>query len=172
MELLSHDMMELEVPGEDPGTTDSADLDLHADTGIGGANVAMIDGTGERVPVNTFSPEHEVIKDTPLASVAGAYACPTIGHTILLGFPQWLYFSNRMPHSLVNVNQIQEQGHKVKDCPKQFDRGSSHSIKTKDEIKIPLSMKGVISYIPMHKPMESELDSYKIDRIEMTSDSL
>eukprot|EP00957_Ditylum_brightwellii_P058073 4403990-Ditylum_brightwellii.AAC.1 len=49
MELLLHDMMELEVPEGYLGTTHHADLDLHANTGVGGANVAMIDGTGERV---------------------------------------------------------------------------------------------------------------------------
>eukprot|EP00957_Ditylum_brightwellii_P160745 12237720-Ditylum_brightwellii.AAC.1 len=68
-------------------------------------------------------------------------------------------------------HEIQEQEHKVEDCPKQFDRGSSHNIKTKDGVKISLSMKGLISYIPMKKPTESELESYKINRIEITSDS-
>jgi hypothetical protein len=79
-----------------------------------------------------------------------------------------MYFGERMPTSLINANQMRANGHVVEDCPQQFDAKSSHSIKTRCGLDISLSIRGVISYIPMRKPTANEIAT--CPRIEMTSD--
>ena len=149
-----------------------ADLDSHADTGVGGGNTVMIEDTGIRVQVNAFSPEHDAMPDIPVATVAGAYDCPDTGSTFVLVWHQWLYFGARMPMSLVNANQLRSFGHVVEETPRQFDHTSGHCIRTKCGLTLPLKMHGVVSYIPMRAPTDDELaDPIRCPRIEMTSEA-
>jgi hypothetical protein len=160
------DMSVLSITMDD----DQGELDLHADTGVGGSNTVLIDDTGFRVQVNEFSLEHEPMKDIPIGSVASAYKCEDTGQTYILLWHQFLYFGDRIPVMLLNGNQMQANGHTVEDIPKQFDESSGHSITTSCGLTIPLKLKGVLSYIPMRKLMHKELKPYHCEWIKMTSD--
>jgi len=69
---------------------------------------------------------------------------------------------------LINPNQLRENGLKVEDTPKRYNPASKHAI-TEDEIVIPLKSKGYISYIPVVKPSEVEVN--KNPHIHMTGES-
>ena len=112
---------------------DRAELDSHADTGVGGTNTLMIHDTGQRATVVGFSPSSESHEDIPIGTVVGAYDCPETGQTFILVWNQWLYFGERLPHSLINLNQLRYAGHKVFDTPTQFDMESPHAIRTPKE---------------------------------------
>jgi hypothetical protein len=79
-----------------------------------------------------------------------------------------MYFGNHMQVTLINTNQMRAFGHTVEDCPQQFNQHSSHNVKTKCGMDIPLKKKRVISYmIHMHKPTDYEVAHSP--RIKMTS---
>ena len=146
-----------------------ADLDTHADTCVGGANVVLLEhNPSSVVTVHSFSPEQTPLTDVPVGTCAGAYDCPRTGQTYLLIFYEMMYLGDRLPTTLLNPNQIRAAGHKVHDCPRQYDTSSSHSIITDDGLEMPLYMKGVISYLPLRKPTQEEIEL--APRIEMTED--
>ena len=96
---------------------------------------------------------------------------PKTGHPIMLIMNETLYFGDKLPHSLINPNQLRANGLKVEDCPKQFDRTSSHSIFVPDEdLTIPLQLSGVISRFHTYKPSKSDLNDPDIPRTHLTSD--
>jgi hypothetical protein len=107
---------------------DRAELDSHADTCVGGANVTILHETGFHVNVSAYSPEYDALTDIPVATCAGAYDSESDGTTYLLIWNEMMYFGDRMPTSLINVNQIRAYGHTVEDCPQQYDSNSSHSV--------------------------------------------
>jgi hypothetical protein len=146
------------------------EMDSHADTGVGGRNTVLIDDTGYRVQVNAFSPEHEPMEGIPIGTVASAYECEDTGQTYILVWHQFLYFGDRMPVILLNGNQIRAHGHVVEDVPQQFDENSGHCITTSCGLKIPMKLKGIVSYIPMRKPTDQELAPNFCEWIDMTSD--
>jgi hypothetical protein len=111
MDLVSHDM--------DGGGR--AELDSHADTCVGGSNVALLHATGFTVSVSAYSPEYDALPDIPIATCAGAYDSDVDGSTYLLIWNEMMYFGDRMPVTLVNANQLRNNGHTVDDCPQQFD---------------------------------------------------
>jgi hypothetical protein len=145
-----------------------AELDSHADTCVGGSNVALLHETGFTVSVSAYSPEYDALPDIPIATCAGAYDSDVDGSTYILIWNEMMYFGNRMPVTLINANQIRTNGHTVDDCPQQFDSRSSHSIKTSCGLDISLKIRGVISYIPMRHPTPHEISH--CPRIVMTSD--
>lgn len=162
--------MDMDILYAEGNDDNRGELDTHADTGVGGRNTILLHDSGDRVRVNAFSPEHEPMTDIPVGTVASAYDCEKTGQTFILLWHQFLYFGDRMPVSLINCNQIRAHGHTVQDVPKQYDEKSCHCIKTECGLSIPLKMKGVLSYIPMRRPTEAELDEKNCERIEMTSD--
>ena len=115
--------------------------------------------------VHTFSQESKPFPDVPIGTVATAWVDPSSGDTIILEFPQTLYFGERMSHSLLCPNQLRAFGLIVSDVPRQFDATSTHSIRTSnagdDATEIPLEMAGVISYFSSHKPSANELETCK-----------
>jgi hypothetical protein len=146
-------------------------MDSQADTRVGGQNITvLIDDTGYRVRVNAFSPEHEPMEGILIGTVASPYECEDTGQTYILVWHQFLYFGDQMPVTLLSGNQIRAHGHTMEDIPHQFNENSGHCIKMSCGLKIPLQLKGVLSYIPMRKPTDKELTPNYCEWIEMTSD--
>ena len=122
------------------------ELDSHADTCCSGRNTVLLEETTRKVNVRSFTPEHNSLDDILIGSCGGAYDCTETGETYLLVWHESLYFGDRLPVTLVNPNQVRAAGHRVNDCPTQFDQESSHSIITSCNLKIKLKMSGIISY--------------------------
>jgi hypothetical protein len=76
-------------------------------------------------------------------------------------FHQWLYFGERLAHSLICPNQLRLNGITISDVPKQFNQNLKHSIDVPDkDFTIPLEMRGVISFFDSHKLSQDKLAGY------------
>ncbi len=148
------------------------ELDSHADTCCAGADCHVESTTGETVSVYPFSAESNKVSNVPIGTVVYAVDDPRTGRTVLLVMHEVLIFGDRLPISLINPNQLRDYGVQVNDVPRQFDESSSHSIVVprKDDahdLRIPLEMKGVISYFDCRKPTPDELQH--CERLQVTS---
>jgi hypothetical protein len=71
-----------------------------------------------------------------------------------------LYFGDRMSHTLLCPNRLRATGWKGQDVPKQFDAESAHAIiDPTGTLRTPLEMSGVISYLPMWRLTDEELET-------------
>jgi hypothetical protein len=92
--------------------------------------------------------------------VATAWDDPTTGKVIVLYINEALYFGDKMSHTLLCPNQLRANGWTVQDVPKQFDAESAHAvIDPTGTFRMPLEMSGMISYLPMRRPTEKEIET-------------
>jgi hypothetical protein len=98
-------------------------------------------------------------------TAATAYDDPKTGITYILILGQSIYMGDRMNTSLLCPNQLRTNNIMVDDIPKHLapqSKPSTHSIICSNEDMIlPLSLKGVISYIDTRTPSQEELDTCK-----------
>ncbi|MGH7974084.1 MAG: hypothetical protein ACREBR_01060, partial [bacterium] len=99
---------------------------------------------------------------------ATAYDDPTTGETFILVCPQSLWLGSDHKESLICPNQIRRFGLEIDDIPHQFSRGKSiHGICV-DDLVLPFTLEGCISYLPTREPTDVELD--KCPRFTLTSE--
>ena len=116
------------------------------------------------------------MKSTPIVTRVVAYDDVASGETYLLIFHQALYIKSLGSQHLLNPNQMREAGIQVNDIPLQFIRGrpvtkDDHSI-IHENLHIPLSRNGVISFFNVHKPTTEEIQNLDESwRIDMTPDN-
>ena len=135
-----------------------SELDSHADTCVGGSNTMMIGPSQTTVRVSAFAPGCGT-KHYPLATVGTVWTDPINGKEYLLVINQAIYLGDDLKHSLLNPNQLRATGLQVDDCPRQFDKRSTHSIMVEDpQVTIPLALHGVISYFHSRKPTPSDVE--------------
>ena len=148
-----------------------AELDTRADTTCAGAAFVMLEDTGRICDVNGFHNHFELLKGIPITTTATAYDHPELQETLILVFHESLYFGASMEHSLICPNQLRENQLIVDLCPKQYTEGESlHGISIPEEnIIMPFTLHGCISYLPTRLPSRNELDHCRY--IRMTSDS-
>lgn len=120
------------------------------------------------VNVYAFSKEYGA-RSYPITSMATVWVNPLDGNSYLLVLNEGIYCGNAMRHSLLAPSQLRSNGVAVHDCPKQFDRTSSHSLQISDDITIPLHLKGVISSFITHLPSNDDLTDLPV--IALTSDT-
>jgi hypothetical protein len=123
--------------------------------------------------VSGFSKTLGKLKEVPIASIAVAYDCPVTYDTYILVFHQALYIKE-LETNLICPNQMRMAGVIVNDCPAQFlpvkDRTSNSHAIIYDNFKIPLKLRGIISYFDTRKPTVHELsDTKRYQHIELTS---
>jgi hypothetical protein len=98
--------------------------------------------------------------------IATSWTHPSNGESFLLLFHESLYFSDRIPCTLLCPNQRRNYCVVVKDTPQQYNCLSKHSIKT-DKVEIGLDMDGFISYFKSTKVTDAEIEISR--RIILTS---
>ena len=105
-------VMDMDMFTDDGGSGMRArvELDSHADTCCSGWNTVLLEESGRKVDVNSFTPEHESLNDIPIGTSCGAYDCDKTGETYLLIWHESLYFGDRLPMTLVNPNQVRDSG--------------------------------------------------------------
>jgi len=136
-----------------------AEIDIRADTICAGATFALIEDTRKVCDVGGFHDSMSPIKGVPVGTCATAYDHPDLQETIILCFPQSLYFGSQMEHSLINPNQLRDFWIRVDSTPKQYDVNSNHAIIVPEEdVTIPLQLYGCISYFPTRLPTPQELN--------------
>jgi hypothetical protein len=140
--------------------TDRCELDLHADTIVGGANCILLETSRETANVHSFSNERKPFSNVPIGMIATAWVNQETGEVIVLVMNKALYFGNHLNYTLICPNQLRSFGIVVDDTPKQFSPKSTHSIEVpEDNLTIPLEMNGVVSYVSNHKPSKDELEN-------------
>jgi hypothetical protein len=131
--------------------------------------VGSLSYTDKPCQVAPYHPDYETMKDIPIVQAGTAFDDPNTGETMILVINQGLYFGDSLPNSLINPNQMRMNGVEVNDVPKHLSSKSTHSIYIPEHnLQIPLSMRGVISYIPVGKPTVKELETCRW--ITLTSD--
>jgi hypothetical protein len=114
-----------------------------------------------KVSVSAFSDTHEAIRDVPIVMAATAFDNPRTGDTIILIFGQAIYLGDQIQASLLYPNQLRAHGIMVYDIPKHLatpDRPSNYFIYCPDdELNIPVSLRGIISYFNSRTPTQEEL---------------
>jgi hypothetical protein len=113
------------------------------------------------------------MKDIPIGTAATTYDDPQYGMTIILILHQALLMGDKIDNTLLCPNQIRANGIIVDDVPLHLahpTQPSTHSIYCpEDDIRIPLSLRGVISLIETRTPTQEELDTCKW--VHLTSQS-
>ena len=141
--------------------TARAELDSHADTVCCGSSMRIIERTDQVVDVRGFHDDLNKMTNIPIVQAGTAYDHPTEG-TLILIFNQSLAFCDGVKDSLINPNQLRDNGLIVKDVPKHLshDGSSRHAIIVPDlDLELPLKLNGVISYLDTRLPTMEEIHS-------------
>jgi hypothetical protein len=142
------------------------ELDSHADTCCAVSNCTIVEYAGKVCNVigynrNTLNDE---LFDVPIVTAATAYNAPN-GETYILILAQTLYQGGLLNYTLICPNQLRSNGIIVDDVPKHLSPDPSmatHSIHIpNDELRIPLDLKGVISYFITRAPTPQEVETCK-----------
>ena len=150
------------------------ELDSHADTCCLGTDTYILNVTGS-ADAGGFHEELGQLKNTNIVTGCLAYDDPTTMTSILLIFHQVLHFP-KMKRHLINPFQVREAGHTINEVPlihlpSSERSNNSHTIITKDNLCIPLQLKGIVSYFEVRKPTEEEIYKLINDAITMTNES-
>jgi hypothetical protein len=104
-----------------------------------------------------YSDEYKPKQGIHISTVAFLWEEPNSGKAYIFIVHEALYFGDELVNSLLNPNQIRDNGIRVDNVPRQFDKMSSHSIYIPDhDLTIPLTMNGVISGFECRKPTWEE----------------
>jgi hypothetical protein len=127
------------------------ELDSHADTCTAGKNARVLSYSNKVCEVSPYHPQYKAMQNVPIAQMGVAYTHPDSGITYILVLNQALYV-RELPHTLINPNQLRSNGIVVDDCPRHLSPNperATHSIYIPElDLRLPLSMKGIISYLP------------------------
>ena len=99
------------------GTEANNESDTNADTCCLGANFAVLSMTHRSAYVFPYDKSYNPIQNVPIVTGATAWDDPTSGETFILVFHEALYYGAKLPHSLINPNQICHQGNGYWDNP-------------------------------------------------------
>ena len=138
------------------------DLDSHADSPVIGRNALILHYTGQTVNVLPFASELGSCNDVPVVQAAVAYDCPYTGQTYI-GIVNNALFIERMEHNLIPPIMMRLNGLHVDECPKFLSPHPSidnHCIAShEDNVRIPLSLYGSVSYFKSRKPTRREVEN-------------
>ena len=146
------------------------EFDSHADSPVVGNNALILHSTGETVNVVPFTDGLGTCPNVPIVTAAIAYDCAITGKTLVLIIHNALYIKN-MAQNLVPPIMMRLHGIQVNECPKFLSMNpseSDHSILLPNNLRIPLSLYGSISYIPSRLPTMIECNT--LLNIELTSE--
>jgi hypothetical protein len=143
----------------------TCELDSHADTCVAGANCVVIEEMHQTADVSGFSDTLHTLRNVPIVTAAMAYDNPADCTTYILILGQAIYMGDKMQHSLICPNQLRARGLIVKDYPQHLsprNRPSSYSIyEPNEDIRLPLSLKGVTLYFTTRTPTTYEIETCK-----------
>ena len=156
---------------EDDDTVSALELDSHADSPVVGRKAFIIRRTGKRVNVSGFT--NRLGKPIPVDVVDAAvlYDCEHTAKTFLMIIRNALYLKE-MTVTLIPPMMMRLAGLDVNECPKFLAKHPSlhyHSIYFPDtDMRVPLRLYGIISYIPVRCPSQSEYENPTEPILELT----
>jgi hypothetical protein len=149
------------------GHSARCELDTHADTCVAGANFLLQSFDGQTCDVMPYSDTYEAVRDVPVVTAATAWTNTETGETLILYFPQVLWYGNKMKSSLINPNQLRHYGLRI--CDDITDKDRQFGIEIDDNTLIPFTMEGTTVYFETRVPTEWEMENCRIH--VMTDDS-
>ncbi len=125
----------------------------------------VLEYTQQVVNVSGFSPEQEELSNIPIVTAATALDDPKRGITLILILGQAVYLGDKVNTTLLCPNQLCYHGLIVDDVPMHLlhqTPPSTHSIYSPvEDVTIPLSLKGCISYFETRTPTPDEIHTCK-----------
>jgi len=148
------------------------ELDSHADTCTVGSHCQIISYTAKNCHVSPYHSKYKAIENVPIVQAGVTYVHPETSIKYILIINQALYIKE-LPNALINPNQLRANGLIVDDCPQHLAPDpeiATHSIQVPNQkLHLPLQLKGILSYLPVHYPSDEELNT--CPWIELTADS-
>lgn len=156
-----------------------SELDSHADTCVVGDSTCLLTHDFDR-PVRVYA--FDGTKSATSRTVTGilGYTNPMCGTRYLLVIHQAILVP-KMTTNLIAIMQLRDNGVMVNDEPKHMALTPTHEhhcisiadTKGTDGLRIPLLIKGVISYFPTWKPTTKEYETMPSHRIiELTNETI
>jgi hypothetical protein len=137
-----------------------------------GSNCRIISYTAKNCHVSPYHPKYKAIENVPIVQAGVTYVHPETGAKYNLIINQALYIKE-LPNAIINPNQLRANGLIVDDCPQHLapdPETATHSIQVPDQkLHLPLQLKGILSYLPIHYPSDEELST--CPWVELTADS-
>jgi hypothetical protein len=134
------------------GEETRSELGSHADTCCVGNNALVLYYHNRTVSVAPFIDSFGTEDQVPIVTAAIAYDDPINAQTYVLIVHQALYFGDKLPHNLINPFQCRLNEVRINECARVLTcrpDDSAHSIEfTKEQVKIPLCLNGIVSYFP------------------------
>ena len=126
-----------------------------------GSSAYIIAESGDSAEVNAFSPDYPT-RTIPIVDAALQYESPHDGKTYILVIRNALYVPS-MKNNLIPPFILREAGIEVNDVPKIHTKDpdeTAHSLYfSETNFRLPLSLWGIFSYLPVTKPSVNELTS-------------
>ena len=146
-------------------------VDSRANTICAGSAFQLLEAMDQETDVSRFHDLLRTMSHVPIGTLAMAYDHPGLQETVILIFPQSLYFGKSMEHSLLSPNQLQMNGLVMDTCLRQFSTGESiHGIyDPTEDLYFQFQMHGCISFLPTWLLTNGELE--KCCYLYMTSES-
>jgi hypothetical protein len=135
------------------------DLDSHADTCVMGKTYYIYENTAQQCTVYPYSTSYKP-KTVTVAHGGTAYDHPD-GQTYILDVNNGFNMTTELNTSLLNPNQMRAHGIVVDEVPTHLspNYNSTHSIYIPEQdLRIPLELDGVISYLPTRMPTMKEIN--------------
>jgi len=147
------------------------ELDSHADLPVLGIHANIIAYTGNYVTVSGFVDSLGHKKRVPIVDATIAYDCDLPGQTYLLYMCNALYIPV-MKYHLIPPFAMCLAGLIVDECPKFLAQKASianHSVLfPSHSIRIPLYLRGIVSYFPSRRPTSDELNDDSMLVLDLT----
>jgi len=140
------------------------EMDTHADTCVLGRNFVIAQYSGRECDVLPYSDDYEAVTGVPIVTGATAWTDQETGETWILLIHEAIWMADRMPHSLINPNQLRAFGIDVEDNP---TRGPLYIAESEADIRIPLRMVGTNILFESRTPTQDELETCR--RVELSN---
>ena len=143
------------------------DLDSHADTCVLGDNALIIESPlPDRTAIVSFADPSVGTVTKPILSGAFKYTSSSNGNGYILVVNQGIHLNN-LDHSLLCPMQLRDNDIILNECPKsmiEYPTEEHHSLlvvteETKEQIRIPLRLRGVTSTMMVSKPTPQEFEA-------------
>ena len=117
----------------------NVEMDTHADTCVLGKNFIVLHYTGRVCDVYPYTDTYDGITGVPIVTGATVWTSPDTGETFILVVPESLWMPEKMPHSLMNPNQLRAFGTSIQD---NLFAGLLSLSDPDDEVCIPMVLDG------------------------------
>jgi hypothetical protein len=142
------------------------ELDSHADSPVLSINANIVSYTGSYVTVSGFIDSLGNKKQVPIVDAIIAYDCDISGATYLLYVCNALYIPEMWYHLMPPCFAMRLAGLLVDECPKFLARQATianHSVYFPNHhVRIPLYLRGIVSYFSCRRPTSEELNDDSI----------